>query len=154
MVEESKEHMMEEIERLRRIGEFGVAPLSSPLLAAVRDELPKNLVQCDLHVDVFGVFEVGKFPSRVEKKPAHIAASEAERARRVAEYGTGPVPSPCRTAVADELPRNLVQCYVPEPVGIFAVGTFPAPAAQLLPRSKPAVAAEEERARRVAERGA
>lgn len=144
--------MMEEVERLRRIAEFGVAPLSSPLLAAIGDELPKNLVQCDLHIGVYGVFAVGKFPSVAEKKPAHIAAAEAERARRVAEYGTGPVPSPCRTAVVDELPRNLLQCYVPdEPVGAFAVGSFPAPPAPR--RSEQEVAAEDERARRVAERG-
>ena len=54
-----------------------------------------------------------------------IDVTEVERIRRISQYGVGTWPSPCYSAIASELPRNVMQCDAArDDVGAFAVGTY------------------------------
>lgn len=76
---------------------------------------------------------------------------EDERSRLIELHGEGPVRSPTHSAIAGELPRNLVACDTGRTAcGAFAVGSFKTTAGKRPPTT---VASELERLRRVSAHG-
>ena len=72
------------------------------LLAKICAAVPKKLVQCDLEITATGAFAVGS-QGVAPKRPATIAAMEAERARRVQTNGLKPLVSPLAVVDSAEI---------------------------------------------------